>query len=250
MSTEISTLDDMSIANLPEELQKKILEYSKKIQESSTVNINKIRLDAKSYTFPDGTEVQSFSGIIVGVKHANIWYKEDYAEGVTNPPKCVAVGDAPCKGLSPIDAVEDPPHHECDTCPKFQWGSANKGKGKACAEYTLLAVYVPSVSDELFVLEQKKANSRIADTYLNSVTTRFGSPITILTQFTMGEKNKWEQSFTPVSPVNMDLVTKLVSRMEEADNMLTAKVVDSYRKEAPVANDEQADVPARAARSR
>jgi hypothetical protein len=251
MSNELSTLDDMSLANLPEELQKKILEYSKKIQESSTVSINKIRLDSKSYTFPDGTETQNFSGIIIGVKHANIWYKDEYVEGVTQSPACLAVGDASCKGLTPASIVENPPNADCDTCPNFQWGSAAKGKGKACAEYTLLAVYVPSMGDELFVLEQKKANSRVCDTYLTSVSKRFGSPIAVLTQFTMGEKNKWEQSFTPVSPVNSELLTTLASRMEEADDMLKAKVLDAYRKQ-PAVNEVEVlvETAARPARSR
>lgn len=253
MSTELATANtEMSLANLSEEIQQKILAYSKRIQESAAISINKIRLDAKSYTFPDQTETQTFTGIIVGVKHANIYYKDEYQEGVTQSPVCLAVGDVACKDLTPNKVVNDPCARQCVTCPNFQWGSANsgRGKGKACAEYTLLAVYVPTISEDLFIIEQKKANSRNCDAYLNSVTSRFGSPLAVQTRFSIGEKVKWEQNFLAVDPVNVDLIAKLVTRMDEADAMLTAKVVDSYNRSqaAPAANDEP-EVNPRQARS-
>jgi len=251
MSTDLATMSNSSISHLPEELQKKILEASQKIQNSSAIVINKIRLDAKSFIFPDQNEVQSFQGIVVGVKHANLHYKGDYEDGVMNPVDCIAVGDVSCQNLSPHEKVEAPYCANCNECSMFQWGSATRGKGKSCGEHTLLAVYVPSYGEDLLLFEAKKANSRAADGYLNTVSSKFGHPIAVNTQFTMGEKNKWEQSFVAVSPTDASLVTNLVGRFEEADAMLTARVVDAYRPgEVAAAANTQTDASPRAARAR
>lgn len=251
MTTElVSAAEHINpLAHLPEALQQKILAASAKIQQSASVSINKIRLDSKSYIFPDGTESNSFSGIIVGVKHANIHYAGEYEEGVTNPPDCLAVGDDSCSALVPLAEVENKYSTACGSCPKMQWGSALKGKGKACGEHTLLALYVPAFGEDLFLIEEKKANSKAVDGYLANVNNKYGHPVAVLTEFTIGAKNKWEQSFQATGIVSQDLVVKLVERFEEANTMLEARVVDSYKKPAPKTED-AGDAPARAARAR
>jgi hypothetical protein len=249
MSNDVVSFNQNSLANLSEELQLKILAYSQKIQEGATVNVSKIRLDAKSYIFPDGTETQTFSGIIISSLHANMRYP-DYEEGKINPPDCIALGTEACKDLKPHESVDSPYNSNCGNCPKFQWGSAEKGRGKACSEYTLLAVYVPAMGDDLFLVEQKKANSRIADTYLLNATKKFGHTISVLTKFTMGEKTKWEQSLVTTDPVNMEMITKLAERFEEAETILKARVIDAYRKEDTGTASEVTDEPVRQARSR
>lgn len=249
---EIVPMSDSGLANLPEDIQQKILAYSKQIQESSTISVAKIRLDAKNYIFPDQTETQTFSGVIVGIKHANIYYEKEYEDGKLHPPRCFAVGDVACANLSPHSKVQQPCSATCETCFNFEWGSALRGKGKACAEITLLAVYVPSLGDDLYYLEQKKGNSRIADTYLFNVSKKYGTPLAVLTEFSMGVKNKWEQTLTAVKPVSPEIIMTLVGRMEEANNMLEARVIESYKR--PEASTEEnavsEAVPDRTARSR
>lgn len=248
MSTGLSTISESTLANLPEALQQKILEASKKIQESSSTTINKIRLDAKSYIFPDQNEVQSFHGIILATKHANIHYQGEYQEGVQNPVDCIAVGDVACKDLRPHDKVENPYSSHCATCDFFQWGSGARNKGKACGEHTLLAVYVPSYGDDILLLEAKRKNSSIVDGYLKVVAKKYGHPIAVITQFTMGEINKWEQSFNAIDATKPELVINLSNRIEEADDMLIARVTDSYQKSNITASESNTSV--RQARSR
>jgi hypothetical protein len=251
MTTElVSAAEPVNpLAHLPEALQKKILAASAKIQQSANVSINKIRLDAKTYIFPDSTEVSSFSAIIVGVKHANIHYAGEYEEGVTNPPDCLAVGDESCANLIPLSEVESKYSVTCNDCPKMQWGSALKGKGKACGEHTLLALFVPSLGEDLFLIEEKKANSKAVDGYLANVNNKYGHPVAVLTEFTIGAKNKWEQTFFASGVVSSDLVMKLVERFEEANTMLEARVTDSYRK-TPTKTEPASEVAARPARAR
>lgn len=249
-ANEMTTANDnVGLASLPEDIQKRILEYSRQIQESSTISVSKIRLDAKSYIFPDQTETQTFTGVIVGVKHANIYYENEYEDGKISPPRCFAVGDVACASLSPHSKVVDPCGTTCETCEKFQWGSAIRGKGKACAELTLLAVYVPSLGDDLYYLEQKKANSRMADTYLFNISKKYGTPLAVLTEFSIGTKNKWEQNLVAVKPVNPEMIMTLVNRLDEATNMLESRITESYKRPEVEATSEE-DTPDRPARSR
>src|SRR5574343_171218 len=124
---------------------------------------------------------ESLQQRIVAARHANIHYAKEYEEGVSNPPDCFAI----CDGIE--DAANDEliPHStviskyatSCKECPKLQWGSAAKGKGKDCSEYVLLAINIPTLGDDLYLLECKKANAKTADGYLATVTQKFTNPI-------------------------------------------------------------------------
>lgn len=263
MTNEITTVDNeemFSLASLDAGLQAKILAASQMLKASAPITINRIRLDAKAFIFPDGTEVQSFSGIIVAVKHANIHYSGEYEEGKSNPPDCIAVldgsNDVPNTDLSPRAEVITKFNPTCAGCPKLAWGSdrGGKGKGKECAEHVLLAVYVPSVGDDLLLFEAKKGNAKTADGYLAITTNKYGHPIAVTTLFTMGEKAKWAQDFVAQNLATKELVTNLAGRMDEANEMLLARVTDAYKRglvsEAAPAVDPAATPPGRTARAR
>jgi hypothetical protein len=230
-----NTATELAISGLSEELQLKILEASKRLQESAAASIGKIRLDAKAFILPDGTETPSFTAVIVEIKHANIYYDQDFEDGVTNPPACIAIlppgADVKSIDLTPHECVENPQHTNCKECPKFQWGSVGKGrKGKACGEHTLLAINIPSLGDDIYLIEEKKANSKAVDAYLNNVAARYGHPIAVLTKFSVGVKNKWEHSFETVGFASQELITSLGARIEEASNMIYTRIVESYRR--------------------
>lgn len=235
-NTEIATTEDtFSFASLSEDLQAKILAASEQLKNSAVFTVNKIRNDAKSFIFPDGFETQEFSGIIVAARHANIHYANEYKEGESNPPDCVAVSeqkDVPNNDLKPNSIVVEPYcASNCGACSKLQWGSdkGGKGRGKECAEFVLLAIAVPALGDDLYLLECKKGNAKTADGYLALTTNKFGHPITVLTKFSMGTKTKWNQEFVSVSSVSSDLVTNLAKRIDEADSMLISRVTSSYK---------------------
>jgi hypothetical protein len=238
MTQEIVNIEEeqqFSIATLPENLRQRIIDASNKLKSSSAVTVNKIRNDVKNFILPDGTETQSFAGIIVAVKHANIHYSSEYEEGVSNPPDCFAIqegaDDTSNDELLPHSMVTSPFSGACAHCSKLQWGSdkGGKGKGKECSEYVLLAVNVPSLGDDLFLLECKKANAKTADGYLANATAKFGHPILVTTNFTMGEKAKWAQTFVAQSPAPGALVTSLAERIDEGGAMLIERVKGSYK---------------------
>lgn len=260
MDTDLATIEEQfSISALPESLQQRILEASNRLKESSVFQVNKIRNDVKNFIFPDGTEVTDFAGIIVAAKHANMHYAGEYEEGVSNPPDCFAIleasDDAACKDLNPHESVTSKYSPACGSCPKFQWGSdkGGKGKGKACSEYVLLAIAVPTLGDDLFLLECKKSNAKTVDGYLATVTNKYGHPIAVTTAFNMGNKGKWAHTYVAQSPAPQALVASLAERIDEAHFMLVERVKGAYNRSTgtpeAVPDSEQA-VPGRKARER
>jgi hypothetical protein len=223
-----------ALANLPAEIQAKILAASKRIQESAGADVRKISYSANKYTMPDGTETQSFVGVVVATKHANIHYPGEFDRRNFQPPDCIAVlagnDDVKCVDLHPHEKVLKPHHANCANCPKFQFGSAKVGKGKACHEHTLLAVYIPAFGDALHLLEQKKRNSTVVDQYLKNLTNRVGHPMAVMTKFTVGEDDDWVQTFGSADITNPDLLPSLANRIDEANDMLYERVVGAYKR--------------------
>lgn len=259
MDSNLTIVDSQQVAitALPESLQQRVLEASNRLKESASVQVNKIRNDMKNFILPDGEEADNFTGIIVAAKHVNMHYAMAYEEGVTNPPDCLAIlegaDDVSCADLKPHRIVDSPYNAVCGRCAKLQWGSdkGGKGKGKECAEYVMLAVYVPSLGDDLFLLECKKGNSKVADSYLANVTNKFGHPIVVHTMFSMGKKAKWAQSFAATTPVSAELVASLAERIDEANAMIVERVKGAYRADnTPVEKVEVDKSSGRAARSR
>jgi hypothetical protein len=75
----------------------------------------------------------------------HVYYKGDFDPDNPAPPDCFAFGRGEDKDLVPHKTVFD--HDQavnptCDGCPMGEWGSAPKGKGKACRWTRRLAVVV------------------------------------------------------------------------------------------------------------
>lgn len=89
--------------------------------------------------------------VILDSIHENTYYPEAYDRNVKLPPKCFAIGREE-KEMEPHPNVPDEDDDnfetsyfemqdvECATCPHYQWGSADKGAGKACANRRRLAI--------------------------------------------------------------------------------------------------------------
>jgi len=89
--------------------------------------------------------------VILDAVHENTYFPDAWDPDVTLPPKCFAFGRSE-KEMEPHENVPDPDSAEakdshfemqaewCDECPFSEWGSADKGRGKKCANRRRLAV--------------------------------------------------------------------------------------------------------------
>lgn len=103
--------------------------------------------------------------VVLDAIHENTYYEGAFDPEAMMPPKCFAFGRSEDE-MEPHENVPDPddesdsyfemqvsPNDEgevwCNSCPNFAWGSALKGKGKACSSRRRLALipagrFVPS----------------------------------------------------------------------------------------------------------
>lgn len=73
--------------------------------------------------------------IILETMEANTFYPDDYDPDNPAAPACFAFGGFDAdddSSLAPHADSADVQAKQCDKCPQNEWGSANKGRGKAC----------------------------------------------------------------------------------------------------------------------
>lgn len=240
---DLIVAEQTPFSTLPAELQAKIKARADEIKAGCSVSVRRIPHRAKGFASPDGNDMPSFTGVIVGNLHANLHYKGAYKRGEINPLDCFAYGTGETKDLVPAPEVVERYAVSCGACNNFMWGSGQGGSGKACGEHTCLAVYVPSLGDDIYVVDMKKGNSRVADNYLVNVTNKYGDPIAVMTKFEMGLKKDWEVTLTAVTNADANLVANLALRMDEAQNILVERVRSTYNAPAKVVSDDDPDQP-------
>lgn len=99
---------------------------------------------SKKFRFPDGTECDSFKGIITAFVSHNAYYEGDFDPKNIVPPNCFAIGVVANDNLHRSDNAPDPQTEDgetaCAGCWANQWKSAAKGNGKACKNSIKVAV--------------------------------------------------------------------------------------------------------------
>lgn len=220
---------------LPKAMQEKLAKRALAMQENATINTNKIGVKnpgGGAYVMPDGTKVDSFTGIILAAKHANKHYAGAYNPNDIQPPDCAAVmkdGDGKNEELTPLDGCSHKYADTCAQCTYLEWGSAltGTGKGKECVEHVLLAVYIPSLKD-IFLLEERKARAAQVDKYLVNVTGSYGHSLMVYTTFSIGfnQNDLWQQSFEINHDMAMTQETtlKAYELLDTAEKMLYSSV--------------------------
>lgn len=79
-------------------------------------------------------------GVIAGFTLCNTYYDEDFDPDNPRSPVCFAFGQKKDE-LGPHDDAETPQSERCEGCPQNEFGTADRGKGKACKNtYRLLVL--------------------------------------------------------------------------------------------------------------
>lgn len=79
-------------------------------------------------------------GVIAGFTMCNKYYEADFDPENPSSPVCYAYGQSKDE-MGPHDEAEKPQSERCQGCPQNEFGSADRGKGKACRNtYQLLVM--------------------------------------------------------------------------------------------------------------
>lgn len=98
----------------------------------------------------------------------NRFFTSEYDPDNPTSPDCYAFGRE-LEELGPHDDCEDKQHATCKGCPQNEWGSSDKGRGKACRNtYKLLVIPAGELKDGRFV-PPEEAEDLNGDLYALSV---------------------------------------------------------------------------------
>lgn len=199
-------------------------------------------LRAGQLTFDDATfPGNQIAVVIMDHVFENIFYEGSFDPDAKNPPTCYAFGrDATTMG--PPDTVDE--HDEftrqsdiCANCVQNEWGSAEKGKGKACSNRRRLALvsagtYVPQGRNGGFELELEDDASHFAKAdvayikipvtsvkgfqqYVKQISEQFGRPLHgVVTRIWLEPhpKYQFQVKFEMVDVVPDDCMPAVMSR--------------------------------------
>lgn len=169
-----STATKRQTSNLPVDYQAQLSKEATSIASrigTPSGNVIKGR-PGKGFTFPDGTEVESLSVVIVDFLAMNAYYDRPYDPSNLTPPACYAIGEAP-EALVPAENSPDQQASSCAGCANNVFESG-VGKGKACRNGRILAVMVPEAVDdpdaaEIFKLNVAPSSLKSFDNFVASL---------------------------------------------------------------------------------
>lgn len=214
------------------------------------------RITANDYQFSVGETVlpDPLNVIVVAEALQHVYYDSKYVPGEKKPPACFAVGPATDAGDKVMHAHPTSPNiqggtdnHDCVGCEMHKWGSAEKGKGKACTTNRQLAVVM--ADDPAFENggELKYAILSISPTGLSpwgkfvqglaGILKR--PPHGVVTQFSFNKKDPVEQrrkaviaiGYKPITDVGMaQKVNALRKTLLETKALERPMPVDGYEK--------------------
>lgn len=188
-----------------------------------------IRTAGGRFTYQEEALPDTVQVLIVGVSRSNESYAGDYDPDELAPPTCFAVGYKE-KELAPPADLESKVSEVCKGCPNNEFGSASRGRGKACRNQIRLAVL--PINDRLDaegLTKEDGAIIRVPPTSLPNFTKYVKKlealghlPQTVVTAVTIAPhaKFQFEISFEAIGGVPTDLADVVTLRAEDAEPAL------------------------------
>jgi hypothetical protein len=94
-------------------------------------------------TSPDGR----FNCVILAMMQERAWYEGEFDASSPQTPDCYGYGDSEGREpVTPHEKTKAVQNKTCKGCPHDEWGSAQRGRGKACRQGVRLAL-VPATPD-------------------------------------------------------------------------------------------------------
>lgn len=173
-STELQAAQNMSLAELREQLSTEMAEIQNKLGAPSG---NRIRLTDKKFTLPDGNVVEGTIRVVVlEFTSKNNLYVGRFNRNNPRPPVCWAIGDDP-RQLVPSDRVPNPQSVDCASCPKNQFGPNNEAKEcKNCRVLAVLPIDADPAQTDIMTIEVSPTGIGSFDKFVRRVVDSLGVP--------------------------------------------------------------------------
>lgn len=134
----------MSMAEIDKQLAAHVTDTKARIEKPAGASIG---IKGKKFKFKDEVIGRVASFVIVDFIRANVWYDEAWHEDEVTLPGCMALS-VDGEDMAPVPGCPAKQNDTCDGCEMNAWGSADVGRGKACAEQYKLAVLAVNPDDK------------------------------------------------------------------------------------------------------
>jgi len=170
--------------------------------------------------------------VVVESVMENAYYDADFDPDNPRSPVCFAFGKSE-EDMVPHESSKEPQHDTCKGCPMNEFGSADKGRGKACKNIRRLAL-LPAKPLEAEVLGKAEVaymkipvtSTKGFNNYVKRLSNQFSlPPFAFVTQLGCvdDDKTQFKVTFEDLARIDGDdeLMAALVERHEqEAENIL------------------------------
>lgn len=164
----------------------------------------------------------SLECVIVDHILENAYYEGEFDPDNPTAPVCFAFGREE-EGMKPHPASHDPQHETCEGCPQNEFGTADRGKGKACKNTRRLAL-IP-VSDLENVKGSEVAYTKPPVTsvkgwagYVRQCESTFKKPpLAFVTEIKLvpDPKNQFKMTFTMKDELEGEVIGELLDKREQ-----------------------------------
>lgn len=207
-------------ANIADSLKAEVAGIQQRIGAPSG---NRIKVtQKKTFRMPTGEENPGpIMAVILDFISLNRYYPGTFDPDDITPPDCFALGTevatmAPHASVPANTRQAD----SCAVCPQNQWGTAARGKGKACQNGRLIALLAPDAAEDtpIMTLGVSPTGLRSFDGYVASVARSFQMPpIAVITTIAFDPTPDYPSlRFGDPQPCPPELLQLAMARREEA----------------------------------
>lgn len=211
---------------LPANIQKSLQDEVQGIQSRIGAPAgNRIKVtQKKTFRMPNGEESPGpLRAVILDFLSGNYFYPGVYDPDDITPPDCFALG-VEVASMAPPDNVPSKQADSCAVCPQNQFGSAQRGKGKACQNARLIALLPIDANEDTPIMTLKVSPTALRqfDGYVASVARSFQTPpVGVITTIGFDPTPDYPSlRFGEPEPVPAELFALCIARREEAKRML------------------------------
>lgn len=218
--------DLMSMKDIDAMLSTHVSDASARIEKPTGQSIG---IKGKKFSYKKDVLGRTAEFVIVDFIRANAWYDEGFQEDVVELPACLALSVDGVE-MAPLPGVPNKQNDTCDGCGLNAWGSADVGRGKACAEQYRLAVLAIAPGEDYATCEMATitcppTSKKNFGAYVRAVEEKTGRPpLAFLTEFSFDDVFDHPVLQFEVSKGFKDAKTlsAILGRVKEAREMLLA----------------------------
>lgn len=195
---------------------------------TAAVGGNTIGIRNAKFTYKNELIGKTLEVAVVDYIHTNSYYDDIFDPENPAPPACMAIS-VTGEEMAPLSNSPRLQHETCDGCEHNAWGSADRGRGKACSEQYKLAIIQPQTGEDystadMAILTLPPTSRPNWTAYVKDINDKLQRPpYGVLTEFGFESKAEWpilEPTFVKKVGSVKDL-NDIIARRNEARELLT-----------------------------